>query len=69
MSAEQRDANLLFATRSLRLLLYGYLSVILAVYLAGLGLSADLCSSRECAKVRNRSEASRLYCPLTVRCQ
>ena len=40
MSAVQRDANLLFATRSLRLLSYGYLSVILAVYLAGLGLSA-----------------------------
>lgn len=32
------DGRLLFATRSLRLFAYGFLSVVLALYLAGLGL-------------------------------
>ncbi len=39
MSAGRRDAILLLTARSLRLLSYGFLSVILALYLAGLGLS------------------------------
>jgi MFS family permease len=39
VSPEGRDATLLLTTRSLRLLSYGYLSIILAFYLAGLGLS------------------------------
>ncbi len=39
MNADRRDAILLFTARSLRLLSYGYLSIILAVYLTGLGLS------------------------------
>lgn len=34
-----RDGRLLFATRSLRLFSYGFLSVVLVLYLAGLGLS------------------------------
>jgi MFS family permease len=34
-----RDSRLLFATRSFRLFSYGFLSVVLMIYLAGLGLS------------------------------
>jgi MFS family permease len=34
-----RDGRLLFATRGLRLFAYGFLSVVLMIYLAGLGLS------------------------------
>ncbi len=34
-----RDRTLLFVTRSVRLFAYGFLSVILALYLSGIGLS------------------------------
>ena len=35
------DTRLLFVTRMTRMFAYGFLSVILALYLAGLGLSGD----------------------------
>ena len=36
-----RDIRLLFATRITRLFAYGFLSVVLALYLAEAGLSAE----------------------------
>ena len=36
-----RDGDLLFATRFLRLFAYGFLSVVLFLYLSAQGLSAD----------------------------